>query len=135
MFGFLKRRKHPLPRFPADVVSTFEQLCEALPVERVKELEPEVDLCMKNFEEAASDHPHMNLTLARQIADRCRMLLSKYSEFSESERALVIGAVRYFAIAEDALSETTFASGFHDDARVLNYVLEELGMVEFCLRI
>jgi len=135
MFGFFKKRKHPLPKFPADVAPTFERLCEALPVERVKELEPEVDLCMKNFEDAAADYPHMNLTLARQIADRCRTLLSKYPELSESERAMVIGAVRYFAISEDALSETTFASGFHDDARVINYVLEELGMAELCLRI
>jgi len=133
MFGFFKRRKHSLPKFPSDVAPTFKALCEDLPVERVKELEPEVDRCLERFQELAEKYPHMNLTLANKIGERSKMLLAKYEDLSKEHRRLVIGAVRYFAVAEDSLSETTFAAGFHDDARVINYVLEELGMSDLCL--
>jgi hypothetical protein len=39
---------------------------------------------------------------------------------------MIVGAIRYFACIDDALSESTYASGLVDDVRVLNHVIEEL---------
>ncbi|MCB0353099.1 MAG: hypothetical protein KDD64_06220 [Bdellovibrionales bacterium] len=125
-----KKRKHPLPKFPESVIPTFRQLCEAVESDEAQELIPEVDKCMAHFQRLKKKHENMNLQLAYEIADRCRFLLDHYDSFTEEQQSLIMGAVRYFAIADDALSETAFASGFHDDAKVMNYVLEELDLLE-----
>jgi hypothetical protein len=59
--------------------------------------------------------------------------LEKYAEHSPAEQALIIGAVRYFAVADDPFDDATFASGFFDDIKVMNHVLERLGMEDRCL--
>jgi hypothetical protein len=55
-------------------------------------------------------------------------LLDRYSEFAAYEQSLIVGAVRYFAIADDPFDDETFATGFYDDMRVMNYVMEEIGV-------
>ncbi len=132
---FRKRRRHPLPKFPEQVIPTFRDLCEELTLEEVKQLEPEVDRCIENFEMLSKSYPQLNLGMAYQIAERARYLLKHYADFDSDERKLVMGAVRYFAVAEDPQSEKAFASGFHDDAKVMNHVLELLGLEELCLRV
>jgi fructose-1,6-bisphosphatase len=39
-----------------------------------------------------------------------------------------VGALRYFVSDDDSFSDLEFASGFNDDAEVMNHVLEELGL-------
>ncbi|MEZ4752837.1 MAG: hypothetical protein R3A13_00780 [Bdellovibrionota bacterium] len=56
--------------------------------------------------------------------------MDDYEDFSIN-KSKIVGAVRYFAVAEDPFPDETFASGFDDDARVLNHVLEELGLEEY----
>ena len=80
-------------------------------------------------------NPNMNLALARDLAERCRYLMSHYGDYGQEDRALIMGAVRYFAIAEDPVSEAAFASGFDDDARVMNHVLERLGLEDMIIRL
>lgn len=132
---FSKRREHPLPRFPDTVAPTFRKLCEALPLSEIERIQGEVDECMEIFQNLSKEYPRLNIFLAEEIADRCHKLLAMYSDFSNDQQGLVIGAVRYFAIAEDSISETDFATGFDDDARVMNYVLEELELEQLYILI
>lgn len=127
---FWKRRQHRLPKFPSNVIPTFKRLCEELPVEMLDDLRAAVDHCLVELRGMLEKHPHLNLRLAEQIGDRCYLLIDNYPELDSKQRELVIGAIRYFAIAEDPYSEETFASGLIDDAKIVNYVLEELELFD-----
>ena len=128
MFG---RRKHKLPKFPPNIRPLFYSLCETLPVDQVGAYHKEVDQALAQIIGDARENKLIDTDLARELADRCHMLLDVYSQYSRVQQSLIVGAIRYFAHGEDALSEEDFASGFHDDARVVNYVMEELGIEDY----
>lgn len=67
--------------------------------------------------------------LVKNLYLRSKFLLEHYSEFKPAQQPLIIGAVYYFALDKDASPDTEFATGFDDDAQVMNHVLEELGVV------
>jgi hypothetical protein len=125
-----KRTKHPLPKFPSSVAPTFRMLCEALPIEEIGELRHIVDDNYDDFVERKRENQNLDLAGARQLTERCHYLLERYHDLSEEDRALVIGAVRYFAISEDPYDDETFASGLFDDKSVMNHVLERLGYLD-----
>ena len=125
---FSRRLKHPLPKVPNNVRPTFRNACEALPPEALEELSEMVTRSLERTRDEAATSPRIDIRMAEEIASRCRLLLEHYEEFSKEERALVVGAVRYFVIDEDPFSDDVFASGFDDDARVVNHVLEQLGI-------
>jgi uncharacterized membrane protein YkvA (DUF1232 family) len=68
------------------------------------------------------------LVLAEEIAARCFFLLDRYAAAETEHRRLIVGAISYFVIDDDGAEDEGFATGFDDDARVINYVLEELGI-------
>ncbi|MDC0358273.1 hypothetical protein OAO01_05595 [Oligoflexia bacterium] len=125
---FRKKKQYPLPKFPDTVIPTFRNMCEALPVEKLDELKAELDVCVDRLEDAARNNSNLNISLARQIAQRCDYLIQQYPGYARKKQELVIGAVHYFAIADDPFPEEEFATGFDDDARVMNHVLEALGI-------
>ncbi|MCI5066029.1 hypothetical protein MRY87_09920 [bacterium] len=129
-----RRRRYPLPRFPQTIIPEFRSFCEELPEERVAEFFPELDRCVEHFRALAEGAPLLNLNTVERLADVCRELLRLYPECSPKERRLIVGAVRYFASTDDAVSETAFASGLDDDVQVVNHVVEELGRDELLLR-
>lgn len=122
-----RRRKHKLPSFPPEAARTFKKLCEALPVETVPQLRDEVRAAYEQIMDLSVERPLIDTKLVRELYDRSLMLLEVYDRLATDQRSLVIGALRYFASAEDGFSDTYFASGYDDDVRVMNYVLEELG--------
>lgn len=87
-----------------------------------------VDLAIEKTRDDAQTSNRIDLPTAEEVAARCRLLLEHYEEFSPKEKALVAGAVRYFVVEDDPFSDDVFASGFDDDARVVNHVLELLGI-------
>ena len=130
---FFRKKEHPLPKFPDTIIPTFRNMCEALSVDKLEDLKAELNACVDRLEEAAHRNPNLNISLARQIAQRCDYLIQQYPEYSKRKQGLVIGAVHYFAIADDPFPEEEFATGFDDDARVMNHVLEELGIKNWYL--
>lgn len=128
--GFFSR-KHKLPRFPATLIPTFRRLCEPLPVSALQQVRTDFDQCLATLESMAESNPRISRPLLNEISERARMLLARYEEFSGEQRALIIGALRYFAIVADTLPDDKFSSGLDDDAKVFNYVLETLG-IEDC---
>lgn len=122
---------HKLPRFPEALIPTFRRLCEPLPVDMIAELQRDFEGAVRETASRAQANPRIDKRRLEQVAERCRLMMQRYEEFSTEQRALIIGAVRYFALVDDVLADDTFASGLDDDAKVVNYVLEELG-VEDC---
>jgi uncharacterized membrane protein YkvA (DUF1232 family) len=132
---FFKRRKHKLPKFPPEVRPAFYGLCELLNNEQILSLREAVENNFSELYAEAIDNDYIDIEVARLFHKKCVLLLNKYQEFSDSKKKLIIGAVRYIAIAEDPFDETIFASGYHDDKLVLNHVLEEIEMEEHCVPI
>ena len=130
-----QRKRHKLPKFPPNIRATFKNLCKSLPAENVVSYKSEVDSELERIRTNAKENAMINLDLAVQLAQRCHMLLDNYDKFDNAKRALIVGAIRYFALSEDAFSEEDFASGFDDDARIMNYVLEQIGLEEHCIEL
>ena len=127
-------KRYKLPKFPPELISGFKSVCEALPPEFVVDYHKEVDDVLAKCREVSENNPTLNLPLAEEIAACAHLLLDRYEKFDEKQRALVVGAIRYFSIVDDALPADVFASGMNDDAHVMNHVLEEVGLVEHCIK-
>lgn len=123
-----KRTHHPLPKFPPTVRPTFRNLCESLPVENVLAYKDEIENELVSIRERAKENSFINVALAEKLSEKCHLLLDIYEQYDRKKQALMVGAIRYFALANDSFSEEDFASGFDDDAKVMNHVLEELGI-------
>ena len=132
---FFQRTKHKLPKFPPTVAATFRSLCEDIPAEEAMKLRDEVLICVDEAREREKSDPRTDLNSTIELANCCKALLDRYENFSSKQRALVIGAVRYFAGGNDPLSDEDFASGLWDDKRVMNYVLEQLGVEDMFLKV
>ncbi len=132
---FGKRYKHKLPTFPAEVAPTFQNLCEAVDAGLIPQLQEELGKFVREFEEGAENNQRIDLRLVKQLEQCSRALLERYIDLTEEQRALAIGAIRYFVITDDALPDEGFASGLDDDVAVMNYVLEQLGVEGMFIRI
>lgn len=126
VFWKKKRKQHNLPKFPDTVIPTFKHLSEAIPSDEIEELRKKVEFCYNGFVETSRKDETFDLKSAQDLVNCCHFLLNSYDDYNDDLKAQVIGAVRYFAIADDPFDDATFASGFHDDKKIMNYVLEEL---------
>lgn len=124
----LRRRKHNLPKFPPLVRKTFRKLKETLPASDVAAYKTEVERALADIEKSGETNHFIDIRLARELADRCMQLLDLYPQYDVSQQAMIVAAIRYFAISHDSFSEEHFASGFDDDVKVMNHVLEEIGL-------
>jgi len=132
---FGKKSKHPLPKFPPDVAAAFKAMCETLTDEnKLRELREAVAKALLEMRRQARKNPHIDLDGAEALVDRCFFLLDHYAEYPPDLQALIIGAVRYFAVGDDPFDDEGFASGLFDDVKVMNYVLEKLGIEDRYLK-
>jgi uncharacterized membrane protein YkvA (DUF1232 family) len=70
--------------------------------------------------------PDMNL--ASELCSRAVTILERYDSFTEDQRALAVGAVRYLVFRVDAVPDRRGRSGIEDDKRVVNTALPLLGL-------
>ena len=124
LFG--RKKRHKLPKFPSMLIPTFRRLCVEASEEQIESLYEAISTCMKEAEEASQREDNLNIFLAREIASHCRLLLAEYDSADERGQRLIVGAVRYFVENHDTVSDAAFATGFDDDAKIINHVLEEL---------
>jgi hypothetical protein len=125
---FWKRKLHKLPKFPPNVIPTFYSLCQVVGEEEISALREAVNHSFRALEGTADDNHYVDLETARDLEELCYFLLSVYKEYPQIKQRLIVGAVRYIAIAEDPFDDSIFASGYFDDKRILNFVLNELGI-------
>ena len=128
VFRSRSKKKYTLPKFPPEVSQIFRDLAVGVQQGEIVELERGVSERLAAAKEAAKDHPTVNVPRCEDIAERCRLLLSMLPTTPADKQPLIGGAVRYFLYDADPQSDTVFATGFDDDAQVVNYVLEELGV-------
>ena len=126
---FGRKINHPLPKFPPDVAPAFRAMCETIADEaKLQELREAVSAALLEISQQARGNANVNMECARALADASMFLLEHYGEYPPKLQALIIGAVRYFAVADDPFDDSVFSSGLFDDAKVMNHVLEKLGI-------
>jgi hypothetical protein len=116
----------PPAGIPEVARTSFERLL-AGPVPSPNELLHALDGHARVLELALTGH--RSLTFVRQITDRCRAMLDRWSALGPDERRMVAAAIRYFALRDDAVDDIGSEFGLVDDAQVVNAVLSYLGLV------
>ena len=129
--GFFKRKQHPLPKFPDHVIPTFQALCESVPVDSLSTVSNDLLVYVNVVREQSLEHQHVNIELADALIAGCQKMLEAYPSLDEKLQGYVVGALRYFVHNEDGVGDMAFGSGFDDDAKVINFVLEEIGVEGF----
>ncbi len=126
--SWFKKKLHKLPKFPAEVAKTFWMLCELLDAEQIELLRKAIDVAEQDFLAEAEKGKKVDIQGVEAIVANCRWLLDNYEHQTDDNKKLIVGAVRYFAAADDPFSDDVFSTGLFDDMKVLNFVLEELGV-------
>ena len=74
---FGRRYKYPLPKVPANIRSTFRNMCAVVSAEEIQELEHLVDLAIEKTRDDAQTSNRVDLPTAEEVASRCRLLLEQ----------------------------------------------------------
>jgi hypothetical protein len=126
--GFFRRQRFKLPKFPPELVPMFKALCQPVLDEELEHLRAAIGEHVTQLRTTAAAGANVDVASAEELAETCYFLLEYYPCCAPEQRALIVGAVRYFAMADDSFDERAFASGCQDDKRVVNHVLERLGI-------
>jgi hypothetical protein len=102
-------------------------LCEVLPETAAAALNAEIDHYLQKVQAALGQNEFLDVKLAHAIAARLRLLLPDYGRYPDNQKALLVGAVRYFTKDDDAEHDIHSVLGLDDDAAVVNYLLDVLG--------
>src|SRR4051812_14781307 len=86
-----------------------------------------VDAHLVKVVEVAEQRDFVDVALATKIADMLNELLAQAEQYTGRERALLAGAIRYFADHDDVSGDLVNPTGFEDDAEILNSVCAYLG--------
>ena len=132
---FGRRSEHQLPKFPETVEATFRDFCEALPEEAIPDVKSELDKAVKSILRKSIENHLIETKLVNDLYSVSCSLLEGYEKYDKAGRAMVIGAIRYFVVENDPLPDSGFSSGFYDDAKVMNYVLDQLGEHELIIEV
>jgi len=106
----------------------FRRLCIETSAEELGQLGEVIELHLEQI--AANASSVTDVETAELVAESACKVLSFADQFSSQERAMVRGAIEYFALNDDASDDLDDALGFDDDARVLNSVLDRIGRAE-----
>jgi uncharacterized membrane protein YkvA (DUF1232 family) len=116
----------PSPLSPA-LNQAFAKLCEALPLPEAMQLKAAVRAHIEEVQRAVKPDGFLDLGLAVRMSAVLDELLAGYASHTEPQRALIVGAARYFVQTPDAEADTASVMGFDDDMEVLNHVLLAIG--------
>lgn len=129
------KREHNLPKFPEGASALFLSLCELLDPSQIEELKAQLTDTYNEMLGLAQSSPNMNTRRLNDIFGVCSYLLSHYESLTQRHQSLVVGAIRYFMAEDDGLNDLVFYTGLDDDAKILNYVLEEIGIEGMYIRL
>lgn len=114
-------------------LALFAELCLDLPPDGLAELHNSVRSYATELEAEQSRSELVAVDLAIAVKDRLERLFGLTAELPATQRALVVGAARYFISKDDAIPDTRACTGLDDDVRIVNHVLKELGRVEWSI--
>ena len=128
IFWSRKKRRYPLPKFPDTVIPTFRGLCEVVHPDSLDELYAAIAHTERVIAQEAEEDEGLDVETYQDLIEACKFLLDQYENVDDKGRAAIVGAVRYFVVGDDPFHDSIFATGLYDDQRIINYVLEELGI-------
>lgn len=130
IFGFFQKEKHPLPKFPPNLVPIFRSGCETLPKEDLYEIKPEIKSKIKEM----SLQKGADQLMLEQMERAFLEMIDVYEDCDDRRKSMIVGAIRYCFYAEDAIAENHFMAGFLDDVKVINHVLEKLSLDSYYVK-
>ena len=93
----------------------------------------QIEVHYQELVQARQRNEFLDLVLAREIADALKELVQGADSYTDDQRALLYGAVRYFLLVEDHDDDMSSSIGLEDDARVTNAVAAELGRPDLAI--
>ena len=100
----------------------------------VRDLKLKVAAHLRELASEALDNDDVDLGLAARIADALWSMIDETHDRSAADQTAVRGAVDYFVLNRDEISDLG-PGGFVDDAEVVNQVARELGVDALIIRI
>ncbi len=101
----------------------FLRHARVVPDAEVGELRARVAAHRDRAHTEAASNARLDLQLAERLGAACVALLDEWPRLGPPERALAVGAVRYYVDQHDADDDFGSSVGFEDDRRVLAFVL------------
>jgi uncharacterized membrane protein YkvA (DUF1232 family) len=109
---------------PAKTEKIFLPLCQELPEGEVEMVKREISDYLHQVRTRITQNEFLDLSMAAQISTLLHFLLDRYPTYTREQKALIIGAARYFIKEDDAEHDVHSLLGLDDDAMVLNFVLD-----------
>jgi uncharacterized membrane protein YkvA (DUF1232 family) len=125
---FFKRQKYKLPNFPPNAKQNFIRYCECISLEKLNSLKDSLIESYSRLNKNADTNDFIDKKALVALYERALFLIDSYDSFDERQQALVVGAIRYFILDDDGIDDEVFATGFADDIKIMNYVLQEIGI-------
>ena len=104
------------------------------PAHGVRDLKLKVAAHLRELASEALDNDDVDLGLAARIADALWSMIDEAQDRSAADQSAVRGAVDYFVLNRDEVSDLG-PGGFVDDAEVVNQVARDLGLDALLIRI
>ena len=118
------------PGLAPEIERVFRPLCTPLDAPEAAGLQAAIDEHLHAVRQARQRNEFLDLAAAEAIAAGLQVLLAAYPGCPPPQRALIVGAVRYFARSDDAEGDLISVLGFDDDKTVFNYVAGAVGRPE-----
>lgn len=109
-----------------EATERFLRHARVVPDSEVTELGARVAAHRDRAHVEAAQNARLDLRLAEKLAGACVALLAEWPRLAPPERALAVGAVRYYIDQHDADDDFGSSVGFEDDRRVLAFVLSRV---------
>ncbi len=100
----------------------------ASPVPTAAELRALVTTHLARAETLAADDPFIDGARAQQVAEACLSLLEALPTLDAEQASWVAAACLYYGAVDDDEDDFDSLVGFDDDAEVVNYVADLLGL-------
>lgn len=115
------------PGLAPEIERVFRPLCAPLDAPEAAALQAAIAEHLHAVRQARQRNEFLDLAAAETIAAGLQSLLEAYPGCPPPQRALIVGAVRYFARSDDAEGDLISVLGFDDDKTVFNYVAGAIG--------
>lgn len=120
--------RFPFPNKDPQVRQRFNNLCKVLSQQQIEAIKESISQKVEKLSAAEGMLIGPNIRVAVKLGEVSQALLERYSALDEASQALVAGAVCYFLAELDLTPDATPIIGFDDDVRILNHVLEQVGL-------
>lgn len=119
---------HFKPSLPPRLSEALQKNCADCPPDEIESLRAEVQAHLSQLKHELHHNEFLDIGTTGKIAAVLDRLLSHLDKFPPDHRPLIVGAARYFIQDLDLEPDSRSILGMDDDVKVLNYVLEQVGL-------